>query len=391
MDDRISHVPKALKKNPVYLSTFAQEKGRICRYTTRSSNLPRLYLSTELYSALENNLRSDCAYYNFFVQHQWIDPKVKYNKTKFELIAKEGHIDAKKSKNMEGLVKKSRKNHFLVDAEPQCGKTGVYLDLISQLRAEIEQQTDEIDVDSESDDEEFHDERRNEDDIDQFKTVVPYWKNLTTCELPKTVSHSKYTRFTGVYNYPVKYPPDFPGLITKSKAKARKNVQKHPIAVYTAQHSDEICSYTMPQRLMKIPIPQILKDSETISINYPIHTHYENLFKNRTVPKNIRKIHGGLEEEKMICIMTPSFGRFGNARLNYNHLMLDTDGIVKPYIHLVFVRKNQFQQYQQIWGNLVGLVEIPNEMTDISEDVDNGGIGYSRRFIQRLDLSSSSM
>ena len=379
MDDRISHVPKSLKKMPVYLSTFAQEKGRICRYTTRSSNLPRLYLSTELYSALENNLRSDCAYYNFFVQRQWIDPKVKYNKTKFELTAKEGHIDAKKNKNMEGLVRKSRKNHFLVDAEPQCGKTGVYLDLISQLRAEIEQQTLEIDVDKESDDEEFHDERRNEEDIDQFRTVVPYWKNLTTSELPKTVSHSKYTRFTGLYNYPVKYPPYFPGLMTKSKSNARQNVQRHPIAVFTAQHSDEICSYTMPQRLVTTQIPQIMNDSETIRINYPMHTHYDVLFFERIVPN------------KMICIMTPSFGRFRNARLNYNHLMLDTDGMVKPYIHLVFVRKNQFQQYQQIWGNLVGLVEIPNEMTDISEDVDNGGIGYSRRFIQRLDLSSSSI
>ena len=85
----------------------------------------------------------------------------------------------------------------------------------------------------------------------------------------------------------------------------------------------------------------------------------------------------------MICIMTPSYGKFMNARLNYNHLMMKKDGTIQPFIHLVFVRKSEFEQYQQIWGNMVGLIEIPDQMTDIHENIDNGGIGYARRFIQR--------
>ena len=365
MDDRMSHFPNSRKNMlPIYLSTFAQEKGRICRYTKRSCNLPRIYLNSKLYSALKNNLRSDCAYYNYFVKKEWIDPKVKYDQSKFKLTAKEGHIDSKAGERL------PRKNHFLLVAEPQCGKTGVYLHLISLLRAEIEGASFEVDMDIESDEED--DSTENHEDIDQFRAVVPYWKNLTELDLPKTVSHCKYTRITGPYHYPVEVPPDFPGLVIRNKSKQKVSVNRHSPAVFTAQHSDELCSYTMPQKSLTIPIPQIT--SETFSINYPVHTHYEELFKNKTVP------------DEMICIMTPSFGKFTNARLNYNHLMLDADGTVKPFIHLVFVRKNQFKKYREDWGNLVGLIEIPNEMTDIPEgvDVNNGGIGYSRRFIQRL-------
>ena len=127
MDGRIHHMSKLDK---VYLSTFAQEVGRLCRYTKRSTKLPKLYLSTKLYKSLKENLRDDCAYYNYFVNKGWIDPKVKYNKTNCQLVAKSRHIDYIKDK-------KKRMNHFLLVAEPQCGKTGVYLHLISLLRQVI--------------------------------------------------------------------------------------------------------------------------------------------------------------------------------------------------------------------------------------------------------------
>ena len=234
----------------------------------------------------------------------------------------------------------------------------------------LEKPSIEIDDEPESDDEDDNDKKR--EDIDNFKAVVPFWKELAQSKLSTTVSWSKYNRITGPYKYPVNSPPNIKGLTRKKSAKARESLHKHSISTFNAQHTDELCSYSISQLSMKIRITEIMAaNDEKISINYPVQNHYEDLFKNKFVNDN------------MICIMTPSYGKLANARLNYNHLMLREDGTIQPFIHLVFVRKIEFVQYQLHWGNLVGLVEIPEKMTDISENVNNGGIGYARRFIQR--------
>ena len=80
----------------------------------------------------------------------------------------------------------------------------------------------------------------------------------------------------------------------------------------------------------------------------------------------------------------PCYGRYWKVRLNYNHLFLDGSGNISPYIHLVFVRKQDYQLYVQHWGHFVAIIEIPEEMIDISENIYNGGVGYARRFIQRF-------
>ena len=127
----------------------------------------------------------------------------------------------------------------------------------------------------------------------------------------------------------------------------------------------------MKQKSIKVELNHL--SSNSIMINFPLQDHYEELFHNRILKSD------------MICIMTPSYGKFNNARLNYNHLMLNSEGTIQPFIHLVFVRKEEFQQYKLCWGNYVGIVEIPEEMLDIpDENVNNGGIGYARRFIQRF-------
>ena len=62
----------------------------------------------------------------------------------------------------------------------------------------------------------------------------------------------------------------------------------------------------------------------------------------------------------------------------------DHDDQVEPFIHLVFVRTDTYDKYKAYWSNLVGIVELPENMSDVPENVHNGGIGFARRFIQRL-------
>ena len=99
-------------KNGPYLTTFAQEKGRLCRYTTIKKTLPVIYLSEALLKEIAQNLQHDCSYYNLFVKRRTIDPKIKYDEKNFQWKPHTQHWDAKKDQRI-------RNNHFLLIAEPQ--------------------------------------------------------------------------------------------------------------------------------------------------------------------------------------------------------------------------------------------------------------------------------
>lgn len=125
IDDRMNYVniDNAIG-SPPYLSQFTQEKGRLCRYTTLNSNLPIMYLSVKFYGLLLHSLRKHCSYYHFFVEKKSVDPKLKWNDKKGEFDVIKGHVDSKKDN-------KQRHHHMILIAEPQTGKTGVYLKVSS--------------------------------------------------------------------------------------------------------------------------------------------------------------------------------------------------------------------------------------------------------------------
>ena len=241
----------------------------------------------------------------------------------------------------------------------------LYLQLLSLLRQQVEDSEQELDFDDETDD---------EGDVQSwcpFKAIVPNWKDLEKMKMPTTVSKSIYTRLTGVYEYPVKNPPDFPpSEPRKARMSSRTNLL-HDLTIHKADHCDEDCLYTRQQESIQVMIP-CMNESETISINFPLTPEYTKVFRMKEV------------DSKTICIMTASYGRHWKARLNYNHVFKNDKGEIEPFIHMVFVRKQDSKPYVQYWGNYVAIVEIPEEMNDIEENVDIGGIGYARRFIQRF-------
>ena len=77
----------------------------------------------------------------------------------------------------------------------------------------LEKPSIEIDDEPESDDEDDNDKKR--EDIDNFKAVVPFWKELAQSKLSTTVSWSKYNRITGPYKYPVNSPPNIKAVSTQ--------------------------------------------------------------------------------------------------------------------------------------------------------------------------------
>ena len=241
------------------------------------------------------------------------------------------------------------------------------------MRQEIESLPLEFDHDIDDNDNENDDHDNNEVQTwDKFKSTVPYWRTLIEMHLPLTVASCKYTRMTGTYLYPVEAPPDFPSnRPRKSENSSAQTDLKYHFVTQNACHSCELCCYTVEQKSTQITI-SFMDASRKISINYPCLPHYEQIFKDHNVPLDL------------VYIMTPSYGRVGNARLNYNHLFLDENESLVPFIHCVFVRKSEYESYVLQWGNYVAVIEVPDEMTDVVENIDVGGIGYTRRFIQRF-------
>ena len=192
LDDR------AGKSKHQFLPTFTQEKGRLCRYTYKDDSMPYMYLSDTLVDQLEQSLKKECGYFSSFLENNHlIDPKTT-NESDGQTGVRKGHADSTNPK-------KKRHNHFLLTAEPQCGKTGCYLCLIADIRQLIGGEEFEVDDDTDIESESGEDENSNENTLegqdDEFVSTIPYHLIIDDLEnLPRKIdSNSKYRRLTGPY------------------------------------------------------------------------------------------------------------------------------------------------------------------------------------------------
>ena len=192
LDDRAGK-----SKNPT-LQSFTQEKGRLCRYTINDDSLPYMYVNDKLYNKLSKSIRNECGYFTSFLEN---NPLLDYKTTNEE----DGQTGVKIRHADSTNPKKKRQNHFLLTAEPQCGKTGCYLSLIALIRQEI---GEEFEVDNDSDIDFSESEEMEEGSNftldgqnDPFVSVIPHWKVTDNLEkLPRVIeTDSKYRRFTGSY------------------------------------------------------------------------------------------------------------------------------------------------------------------------------------------------
>ena len=215
------------EKAAPYLVPFTQEKGRLCRYISNSQRgKPYMYLGPNVYNQLFQSLNVDCSYFYSFVDRKNIDTKVRFADN--QLKPTENHADSHSTND----TNKPRLLHFLLTAEPQCGKTGVYLFLISLLR-QIVGEENEIETSSSSSDE--SDEEIQIPD-EPFRNTVPYWKDMEKMKkLPKTISSGKYNRFTGKYEHPVDQPPVLPKRRKTKHMRPRSETVKHS-RIYVNKH-----------------------------------------------------------------------------------------------------------------------------------------------------------
>jgi len=352
---------------------------------------PKALLGKGIHDVLKKSLKERATYYAAFLgKHPKIDRYVQYDESSGGLKATANSADARDKKT---AMPKYR-NHIVFQAEPQIGKTGTYLPTIGTLRKKISaDESIEIDDDSEEESEEESDKNQIQS-ADQFNDSVamwkfPYWKKLQEVKFKMNPSKRKYDRFNGG---PFVYPGKPPKPITRPSAEVNARRSKKPRQVidqteieslksmkfvaHYHTHSCIICPSDSPSELL-----EVIFGSESLKVSVPSFKKPFQKLKNilAAQKKNERQIENS---DSTIWIMTPSYGRSDSARLNLNHMMVDAENKLVPYVHIIFVRKDEFDIYCRIWKHSHGLIVLPNKMDDCDETAESGGIGYSRRFIQ---------
>ena len=360
IDDRGASVTGEDKEDNLHLTTFAQEKGRLCRYTTLDSTLPFVYVGQGLYNQLLKSVKKDCAYWHSFVfDTKKIDCLVTLDKDGI-LRPRNRSTDAKKQN-------KKRYTFILLIGEPQIGKTGVFYNLCARLRRIIEPKFF-YDQDFEPDYQDISEEEGDEEDVEDEERI-PYWKTIEYLP-PLCESISKIG-----YEYPVNYAQKIVGKMQRPSDTCHWPRVKldNEMITHGTNHFCMSCGFDAHPgdnvEELKIDADWF---SGTIRIHIPDLEHYHDFFANDK------------KDDKLVTIMTPSFNRIHSARLNWNHLMKNKEGHLEQYFHFVFVRQEESEEYKSHWGNYVAIVEVPDKMKDVQVDVYQGGVGYVRRFIQRF-------
>ena len=367
MDLRLHHIKS---KQRTFLSSFVQEMGRMCRYTTLESTLPKALLGGGIYQFLKMSLKDRATFYSAFLAKHWIDSYVIYNESKtcFEAAINSADTGCKDNSG--------RKNHLLLQAEPQIGKTGTFLSVVGELRRIItkgEEEEDEPEIDDDSGDEEESDDD-SQDSKSEMNAAHPYWKDISAMKsLPWKASESKYDRFNGgIFQYPTSKPRPIRGLGKNRNVKRKSGDQIDPglksFVTYKYEHDCKICPSDGQSETFKWSL-----EDQPLIISLPTDKRPFNELK-LLLNKKDSKL-------KLFWITTPSYGRYNTAKLNLNHTMVDQAGVVVPFAHLVFVRKEEFESYRSRWHHSHAIITLPDKL-DGDETADSGGIGFARKFIQ---------
>ena len=76
-----------------------------------------------------------------------------------------------------------------------------------------------------------------------------------------------------------------------------------------------------------------------------------------------------------------------NDSLNY-HQALQNENKEITYLQVAVVRSEKFQDYVSTWGKMLVIFQLPDQLPMEGENEDvgpsEGGIGYARRFIQKM-------
>ena len=312
-------------------------------------------------------------------------------------------------------IKVKHKFRILLEAEPQIGKTGVYMKTISILRKAIEgnvlppsvQYDNYPGTVSKEEDakEEERIERSTKEERLEFllltddgaeKWRYPFWNTMSTDDRIRGTKHmqsNKKAKPNMKSAYQIKQTPFIePSNTYKAYSK------EDPEHLSCSKCRQDVGTVTLTDRI----------DNREIKMSVPVTRSYlsflqllgyDNAHVTESTPMTMftqmdegSSAHVDLVNTRTLhtWIFTPSFRRCRDASVNYMHTMVQVteDNRRKEcyYQHFLVVRQQDFSAYCCNWDQTHVIIQLPYNMegTDNSINVESGGIGYARLFIQKF-------
>ena len=399
------------KTKPVYLSTVMQDIGRLCRYEVKndSKDLPYALVGPSLHEILQGSQRDSGTFFGIVrLEGAKLDRHVSEVQGG---IPNEGPGDQPRSTNArtsrfdEQLVKKHH-NRLLLEAEPQVGKTGVYLNVISKMRKRIlrnEEDAEEIVFEYDSEDETEHQQKEGKNlSFDAQDWQYPYWKEMTRSPcLQKRVGACKYDRVYGPYEYGRK--PQ--ALKSGNQAERRRGIpipstseNAFKAFSFRAHSSCVSCMRATPQKVSNITVA-----GQEVRISVPYSGRFGPVFDrlhlnadtslDDSLPVNANtssqvpraSLSGKPHRKKLSSwIFMPSYHRMIDGNLNLAHTMVDQQGNRVDFVQVVVVRAEEFRVYCEHWQSTHAILQLPStlKLGNKEANAKEGGVGFARLFIQ---------
>lgn len=433
MDLRLNFVAM---KSTVFLSSVMQDLGRMCRYIDKAGPHapPYALIGPKLEKVFKDTLPHTGVFYGIIFhggQQVEVDRHVSNTKKNKKSKSKAGgelvsanadkHSDAEESRTQgmftaakssfdKGNIK-SHRNRLLLEAEPQIGKTGVFLNVICKLRKRIEgreEADEEIEFHGGAEDEDEGEERRatsKEELLDASEWEYPYWRFMeNSSSLPTEVGDGKYTRVYGSYVYGKKPQPLRKPAVKKDQrpvAKLNDNFDSDQYKAFSRKgHRCVGCSRDTDTINTTVSI-----SGEDVSISIPHSRRFLPLVEKLCIQSRESQFQDSLgssfmsqgsrrhsigsytQRQKLKSwIFTPTYRRELDANLNLTHTMVDmATGDPVDFVQILVVRPEEFKVYCETWQSTHAILQMPNALPYENGEVANvneGGVGFARLFIQ---------
>jgi len=414
------------------LNALVQELGRLCRYQTNdyATKLPYALVGPEALNCSTRKLNR-CAVAVNLLYNGAVDGYT----TKKRGSKKMKKVTEAKDEDNETAVLNASNNHFnagntgkhcnrlLFSAEPQIGKTGVYLRTICLLRRKIKkeksrpkQSVEKLDSDEEEGIELTESDNSDEDNstaklhlknqsLSEAEWKYPYWKHmLYSKKLKNKLNNSKYCRIYGQYKHNVSPEFSMTNLMDTVKLiKINENLTPEIQADnlhalnYSNNHCStcSICNPPNKDNPLNVSVLNANLSSFEFRLSVPNQERFSPLRK-KLFSKKLIVDHSeqpNIIENKNTLktwIFNPSYKRAKSATINYGHTMFQQKsrlGEEQPlcnYVQILVVRQSDFDAYSEGWKLTHAILELPDSMPDCDVDINEGRIGYSRLFIQRF-------
>ncbi|XP_015771799.1 PREDICTED: uncharacterized protein LOC107350090 [Acropora digitifera] len=301
---------------------------------------------------------------------------------------------------------RKHRNRILLQAEPQIGKTGTYLCLIKLLRLDILGKEKVLSA-SKRDEGTFYLLKENEpsekflvtDTEGKQNWQFPYWKTIQS--LPslnaKAVAPGKYSSEGCFYTHDTEENP----LTLMKPLRSAHNYQK-------AKYEDDFrafqwhhfldcseCGLLIEAQEPFLDTIEVMMDGVRISVTCSLPFKF---LQDRNLREQLKSRGFNVGERGGQSLLaatnsapTLTYWIFHPSHrddprkclFNYHHVMQE-ENCVASFMQVAVVRSAKFEAYRSTWGKILAIFQLPDELPNCDRTADDGGVGYSRLFIQKM-------